>query len=197
MQITACIDVSGLGLVSWWPPEEWEERDGFMTVRFSRGHGSAAGQRSGGSGAVDARACVELLDERAQLASEVGDVPVARCCSPRVALLLLATCISTRASDVPRPKLRVPPALVINLPRRRRAFAKAKKQMDDQGVYFERIDAVNGRALSESERRANAMAARALLTPGMIGCYLSHRKCWQPCGEGATTRCSSSRTTRC
>ena len=33
------------------------------------------------------------------------------------ALLLLATCISTRASDVPRPKLRVPPALVINLPR--------------------------------------------------------------------------------
>ena len=101
------------------------------------------------------------------------------------ALLLLAACISTRASDVPRPKLRVPPALVINLPRDAERFAGVKKQMDDQGVYFERIDAVNGRALSESERRANATAAaRALLTPGMIGCYLSHRKCWQLCVEG-------------
>ena len=77
------------------------------------------------------------------------------------ALLLLATCISTRASDVPRPKLRVPPALVINLPRDAERFAGVKKQMDDQGVYFERIDAVNGRALSESERRANATAAVA------------------------------------
>ena len=86
---------------------------------------------------------------------------------------------------MPRPKLRVPPALVINLPRDAERFAGVKKQMDDQGVYFERIDAVNGRALSESERRANATAAaRALLTPGMIGCYLSHRKCWQLCVEG-------------
>ena len=26
--------------------------------------------------------------------------------------------------------------------------------------------------------------ARALLTPGMIGCYLSHRTCWQRCVDG-------------
>ena len=47
-----------------------------------------------------------------------------------------------------------------------------------------RASVVDGLALSPVERRAEATAlGRAFMTPGMIGCYLSHRRCWAECAR--------------
>jgi len=43
---------------------------------------------------------------------------------------------------------------------------------------------VDGKLLTDEELQANATKlGRILLTRGMIGCYLSHRRCWQKCVE--------------
>lgn len=93
----------------------------------------------------------------------------------RLAVWLLAT--STLAASHPTPK-----ALLINLPKHEERFRTVKEQLDAAGVPFERAEAVDGRALSAEERKTRVTAlARALLTPGMIGCFLSHRYCWEYC----------------
>lgn len=53
------------------------------------------------------------------------------------------------------------------------------------GVEFERVPAVNGKALSEAEieqvydRARNLKEYKKDLNRGELGCYLSHIKCWQ------------------
>lgn len=43
-----------------------------------------------------------------------------------------------------------------------------------------------GKHLSPEERKAVVtFLGRMLMTPGMIGCFLSHKKCWQLCAEEA------------
>lgn len=87
-------------------------------------------------------------------------------------VLLLAT-----ASARPLPK-----AVVVNMKRNEKRFEGVKRELDREGVKFERLEAVEGKKLNASERRSQVTAlARVFLTPGMMGCFLSHRRCWERC----------------
>ncbi|GLP95586.1 glycosyltransferase family 25 protein [Paraferrimonas sedimenticola] len=77
------------------------------------------------------------------------------------------------------------PILLINLDRSTDRLARCQQLLSDAGVEFERISAVDGGQLSEQQLEQYAPKALAddlyyrRLTPGEIGCYLSHRKAWQ------------------
>ncbi len=66
----------------------------------------------------------------------------------------------------------------------------ARAQLAAQGLPFERIDAVNGWQLPETEitrvydAAANAARARHDLVPAEIGCYLSHIDAWRAIADG-------------
>jgi len=94
----------------------------------------------------------------------------------RLAVALLAVvCSRVAAEGVPR-------AVVINLRRNPERYAGVKAALEAEDLEFDRLDAVDGRALTATERSENVTAlGRALMTPGMIGCFLSHRKCWELC----------------
>lgn len=80
------------------------------------------------------------------------------------------------------PPRRLPRALLINLPHHEERFRKVTAELDAVGIEYERADAVNGKAMTREEMKANVtLLARALLTRGMVGCFLSHRACWQRC----------------
>ena len=80
----------------------------------------------------------------------------------------------------------LPKALLINLPRHPERFESVKLQLDSAGIQYERAEAVDGSQLSQAELEANVtLAARWLITKGMIGCFLSHRACWQHCVDDA------------
>jgi len=70
------------------------------------------------------------------------------------------------------------PVLLINLDGSVERLQKAAEQLDAAGVRFERLPAVDGRLLPESERSRLApwdqKAFFKPLSPGEIGCYLSH-----------------------
>ena len=79
-----------------------------------------------------------------------------------------------------------PKALLINLPRHEERFRDVKLQLDNAGLEYERAEAVDGKMLAPDELKANVtMWARWFITRGMIGCFLSHRYCWQRCIEAA------------
>lgn len=68
----------------------------------------------------------------------------------------------------------------INLDRtpERREWMQAKA--DAMGLSFERVPAVDGRALSDAECEAVAgNTSRERLSAAAIGCFLSHRKAWE------------------
>jgi len=70
------------------------------------------------------------------------------------------------------------PVLLINLDGSVERLRKATAQLDAEGLRFERLPAVDGRRLPEAERdRLAPWDRRAFfkpLSPGEIGCYLSH-----------------------
>jgi glycosyl transferase family 25 len=74
--------------------------------------------------------------------------------------------------------IRTLPVLLINLDGSVERLRKAAAQLEAAGVCFERLPAVDGRKLSETERaRLAPWDRRAFfkpLSPGEIGCYLSH-----------------------
>lgn len=79
-----------------------------------------------------------------------------------------------------------PKALLINLPRHSERFRNVKQQLEAAGVDYERAEAVDGKALSDADLKANStLLARKLTTRGMIGCFLSHRACWRRCVDAA------------
>nr|WP_136252784.1 glycosyltransferase family 25 protein [Ningiella ruwaisensis] len=83
------------------------------------------------------------------------------------------------------------PIFVINLDRSEGRLKKASTQLDNLGIKFERISAVDGRAISREELykhyciEQNKQKYHRALTPGEIACYLSHRKAWQQIVERA------------
>ena len=83
------------------------------------------------------------------------------------------------------------PAYVINLARNTVRLANSAAQLGNQGIPFERIDAVDGWELPESEiARAydveeNRRRARHPLVRPEIGCYLSHINAWRRIAEGS------------
>jgi glycosyl transferase family 25 len=74
--------------------------------------------------------------------------------------------------------VRALPVLLINLDGSVERLRKATAQLAAAGVRFERLPAVDGRLLSEAERQRLAPWDRRAffkpLSPGEIGCYLSH-----------------------
>jgi len=93
----------------------------------------------------------------------------------KLSLLLLVS--STIVESRPTPK-----ALLINLPKHEERFRTVKEQLEKAEVDFEKADAVDGRKLTVEDQEARVTAlGRALMTPGMIGCFLSHKSCWERC----------------
>lgn len=82
------------------------------------------------------------------------------------------------------------PAYVINLEANTARLAAVAAVLRQQGIAFERIDAVNGWQLSEAEiSRAydaghNAREAHQPLVAAEIGCYLSHIEAWRRIAGG-------------
>lgn len=82
------------------------------------------------------------------------------------------------------------PSYVINLAANTARLDNAARQLDAQGLPWQRIDAVNGWALSEAEiaraydAAANARCGRHPLVPAEIGCYLSHIAAWARIASG-------------
>lgn len=64
--------------------------------------------------------------------------------------------------------------LVINLTRDTKKLADMTSALQQQGVPFERLDAVDG-----SKVQRSASSCGRLCTDGMLGCFESHRKAWR------------------
>lgn len=75
--------------------------------------------------------------------------------------------------------------VIINLAGEGARYAEAEARVRATGMTrYERLDAVDGRAMGAAERRAATTPyCRAACTPSMLGCFLSHRKAWQQCAE--------------
>lgn len=81
----------------------------------------------------------------------------------------------------------IPPVLVISLTRSAERREHMARQLGDLGLLWEFVDGVDGSALAREELRSAAGAAAlevrpALgrrLTPGEIGCALSHQRCYR------------------
>lgn len=69
---------------------------------------------------------------------------------------------------------------VINLGRATDRLAAMTRKLDDLGLPFQRIEAVDGRAMSSEEKTAfAALRPRANgWLPGAIGCFCSHYEAW-------------------
>lgn len=74
---------------------------------------------------------------------------------------------------------------VINLDSSTERLSKCKEQLDKQSIKFERVSAVLGVSLTQTEidmfysPELNQRYYYQSLTKGEIGCFMSHRKVWQ------------------
>ena len=73
------------------------------------------------------------------------------------------------------------PILLINLDRATDRLARMQARLGDCGAAFERVPAVDARALEDEDfaRRVPGDGHWGLLTPGEVGCFLSHRRAWK------------------
>lgn len=73
--------------------------------------------------------------------------------------------------------------LVVNMRRSSDRWEAIKAQLDRLRIPADRVDAVDGRLLSEEEMKGLMSSVHYSigreLERGEIGCFLSHRKCWQ------------------
>ena len=82
------------------------------------------------------------------------------------------------------------PAYVINLADNAERMARCAAQLDTLGVPFERIEGVNGWAMSDEEIARvydpdlNRRRAKYPLVRPEIGCYLSHVRAWERIAAG-------------
>jgi glycosyl transferase family 25 len=78
-------------------------------------------------------------------------------------------------------------AYLINLDRAEDRLSAMSKAFAAAGVEFTRVPAIDGKQLSDEEMsRVVAGEGRwGWLTPTEIGCFLSHRLCWQAIADGA------------
>ena len=79
----------------------------------------------------------------------------------------------------------MPPIFVINLASSIERLNRVSDEHNAQNLAFERIDAVDGKTLTDADiakhynARLNLKKYHKPLSRGEIGCYLSHRKAWQ------------------
>lgn len=75
---------------------------------------------------------------------------------------------------------------LINLDRAEDRLLAMSKAFAEAGVEFTRIPAIDGKQLSD-EKISSVVSEESYwgrLTPGEVGCFLSHRLCWQAIAEG-------------
>lgn len=83
-----------------------------------------------------------------------------------------------------------PPIYLINLKRSPDRLAKTSQQFEENGLEYTRVEAVDGKLLTEQEKAKNYCATlnqkhyHKPLTDTQIGCYMSHRLAWQAIAEG-------------
>jgi glycosyl transferase, family 25 len=83
------------------------------------------------------------------------------------------------------------PCYVINLAANAKRMQNSAAALAAQGLEFERIEGVNGWALSEDDvakaydRDKNRARGKHPLVRPEIGCYLSHIECWKKIAAGA------------
>ena len=77
---------------------------------------------------------------------------------------------------------------VINLDSSKDRLVSISQRLNELGIPFERIPAVNGRTLSDQQisqitypydHFESKVRFTRELTKGEVGCFLSHRKCWE------------------
>jgi glycosyl transferase family 25 len=70
---------------------------------------------------------------------------------------------------------------VINLDRSPDRLKRMTDRLNSIGLSFERVPAVDGRLLSHAEISAvnKPVVGAAAMTPEEVGCFLSHRRCWE------------------
>lgn len=77
--------------------------------------------------------------------------------------------------------------LLINLDRSPERLKRMDEVLTGSGLTFERVPAVDGKLLSDAEKKRwmpdDGKGRR--MTAGEIGCFLSHRKCWEAIAAGA------------
>lgn len=73
--------------------------------------------------------------------------------------------------------------LVINMDGEEDRYRSVCERLRATGTTrIDRVGAVDGKKLTESDKEALCTGyCRAMCTPSMVGCFLSHRKCWQRC----------------
>ncbi len=82
------------------------------------------------------------------------------------------------------------PAYLLNMVANIGRLRDSKAQFAGLGIQFERINAVDGKMLSEREienvydAKANRHCARSPLVASEIGCYLSHLEAWKKIAQG-------------
>lgn len=72
---------------------------------------------------------------------------------------------------------------VINLDHSVQRWESIKNKLDKFNIYYERVSAVDGRKLDINKlgviAKVNNLLCQREITPGEIGCFLSHRMCWE------------------
>ncbi len=70
------------------------------------------------------------------------------------------------------------PILLINLPESKGRLERAQQEFAKLGLLYERVEAANGRTMSKADLEEVALWDRSAfykpLSPGEVGCYLSH-----------------------
>lgn len=76
-----------------------------------------------------------------------------------------------------------PPVLLVNMERSTERLARSSATLQRYGLDFVHIKAVDGKGMSIADLGANIAPDFSqyykVLTTSEVGCYLSHRKCWQ------------------
>ena len=100
--------------------------------------------------------------------------------------ILAAVLASIHSASAAAP---MPRALLINLPKHTERYEKVRQQLQSADIPYEKAPACDGKLLSDEEMKANVtFFGRRFLTRGMIGCFLSHRACWQHCAADGNGR---------
>lgn len=119
------------------------------------------------------------------------------CCLPFWLMAAFVTIIvittTPAATALFYPSSHNPTIRIINLDRDKERWEKVLRQFQTKTSHngrhtntkIQRLPAVSGKALTRTQLQSNAtLLARLFCTPGMIGCYLSHRTFWQEVAEG-------------
>jgi glycosyl transferase family 25 len=77
------------------------------------------------------------------------------------------------------------PIYVINLDHSANRLAYQRRQFERMGMQFERVQAIDGLALSREDFEKYAFLGDRPISHSEVACFLSHRLCWKKAAEGS------------